>query len=93
MTYLCLYSVGHLIPVGFDWLCCYGPRNLPPFFIPWTYFVLDFVDPPALFAFMILAIILRVRNYRGPRLVHRAGLSVVSRVVGIVQSRSGRRDL
>jgi hypothetical protein len=66
VTYLCLYLVGHLIPVGFDWKCCYGPRNLPPFFMPWTNFVLDLVNPPALFAFMILAIILRVRQYRGP---------------------------
>ncbi len=66
VAYLCLYAVGHLVPVGFDWLCCYGPRNLPPFFLPWTYFILDFVDPAALFAFVILAIILRVRSYRGP---------------------------
>lgn len=60
------YFVGTLIPVGYDWKCCYGPRQLPPFFMPWTYFVLDFVNPPALFALMILAIILRIRSYRGP---------------------------
>ncbi len=66
ITYVCLYLAAYFIPVGFDWKCCYGPRILPPFFMPWTNFILDFVNPAALNAFVILAIILRVRSYRGP---------------------------
>lgn len=65
-AYVCLYLVALFIPVGFDWKCCYGPRNLPPFFMPWTNFVLDVVNPAALNALVILAIILRVHSYRGP---------------------------
>lgn len=64
-AYAGLYVAAHAIPVGFDWLCCYGPRNLPPFFMPWTNFVLDVVNPAALNALVILAIILRVRRYHG----------------------------
>ena len=64
VTYLCLYWVGHFIPVGFDWKCCFSTGNLGSFFVPWMYPIVQLFNPQSMFAITILALVVRMWRYR-----------------------------
>ncbi len=65
LTYAFLYWATSFIPVGFDWTNYFGVRYLPPFWMPWTWPVLNFLSPQTLSAAAILGAILRIRQLRG----------------------------
>ncbi len=58
-----LYLVGALIPVGFDWTCCFSTGHLGDFFVPWMYPIVRLFIPQSIFALTILALIVRMWRY------------------------------
>ena len=76
LAFAVLYLAGQFMPVGYDWNCCFSTRNLAPFFVPWTYPILDVINPSSLFALTLLGLALRVRQYGGSAWV--MGLAIVS---------------
>src|SRR5512137_2010549 len=59
-AYVFLYALVSFIPVGFDWLNYFGPKRLPPFWVPWAMPVLYVISPQTLSAVTILAAALRI---------------------------------
>ncbi len=65
VAYLLLYVLVSFIPVGFDWQYYFGPKILPPFWVPWARPVLYVISPQTLSAVAILAAALRIRQLHG----------------------------
>ncbi len=65
VAYVFLLWATSYIPVGFDWTHYFGAKVLPPFWMPWTYPVLDFLSPQVLSATAILGTALRIYQLRG----------------------------
>lgn len=64
-VYAFLYGVTSFIPIGFDWTHYFEPKVLPPFWMPWTWPILNFISPQALSSFAILGTALRIYQLRG----------------------------
>jgi hypothetical protein len=64
-AYIFLLFATALIPVGFDWKHYFGIKVLPPFWLPWTWPILDFISPQALSSAAILGTALRIYQLRG----------------------------
>ena len=64
LTFVLLYAVGGLVPVGFDWKCCFSTGHLGQFFVPWMYPIVRLFNPQSIFALTILALVLRMWRYR-----------------------------
>jgi hypothetical protein len=60
LAFAILYVVGSLIPVGFDWTCCFSTGSLGTFFVPWMYPIVRLFNPQSIFAVTILALVLRM---------------------------------
>ena len=63
LAFAILYAVGSLIPVGFDWVCCFSTGNLGSFFVPWMYPIVRLFNPQSIFAVTILALVVRMWRY------------------------------
>lgn len=75
-AYLLIYGLVSFIPVGFDWMYYFGPKILPPFWVPWAMPVLYLVSPQTLSAVAILAAALRIHQLHGS--MWRLSLVVIS---------------
>ncbi|GEM_PF-1156999 len=63
LAFVILYAAGGLIPVGFDWKCCFSTGNLGTFFVPWMNPIVRLFNPQSIFAVTILALVLRMWRY------------------------------
>ncbi len=64
VAYVFLLWATSYIPIGFDWTHYFGAKVLPPFWMPWTYPVLDFLTPQVLSSAAILGTALRIYQVR-----------------------------
>jgi hypothetical protein len=65
IAYIFLLFITSFIPLGFDWKAYFGPKVLPPFWMPWTWPILNFISPQALSSAAILGAALRIYQLRG----------------------------
>jgi hypothetical protein len=65
IAYIFLLFITSFIPLGFDWKAYFGPKVLPPFWMPWTWPILNFISPQALSSAAILGTALRIYQLRG----------------------------
>lgn len=62
VAFFFLYFAGHFLPDGFDWKYFFSKGAYPSFWMPWTKYIVAWLNYPLIFAITILA--LAVRSYR-----------------------------